>query len=177
VVYAISIQYPISLGLTKISILTFYLRIFPHEIFRKVCFAGIGFVVSLTLAISLAQAFICEPIHLGWSGGIGRQCLNKVALQYCGGILNLSSDVAILLLPLTASNKRRWETLGIFSFGFLVRSPVSLDGFNSDKRKDLCGFGSSTHYNPPVLYGNGSNLYVHSYRPNLRKPASILYHD
>jgi hypothetical protein len=90
----------LALGLVKISIVTFYLRVFPQQLFRKFCLAVIGIVVASTLAIALGQAFACTPISDGWQAVSTGRCVDKEALQYSGSIVNLVTDLIIVLMPM-----------------------------------------------------------------------------
>jgi hypothetical protein len=96
-----SINYPISMGFTKISILTFYLRVFPHEIFRKLCYFMMGIVSSIVISISMGMAFACTPISNGWNMvQAPGHCINKAALQYAGSLLNICTDTIVLMMPM-----------------------------------------------------------------------------
>ena len=56
------------LGLCKISILTFYLRIFPHQKFRKFCYIILGWVALNTVVFTLSTLLQCIPISTNWTG-------------------------------------------------------------------------------------------------------------
>lgn len=56
--------------------------------------------MALTVAVSLAQAFACRPVAAGWSMVTGGHCFKRAALQYAASIINLTTDLAILLLPM-----------------------------------------------------------------------------
>jgi hypothetical protein len=58
-------------------------------------------VVCITLGCSLSQGLACRPISAGWSVGThGGHCTNEAAIQYSTTILNLATDIAILLMPI-----------------------------------------------------------------------------
>lgn len=93
------VLYPWGLGLVKISILTFYRRLFPDEQFRKCCLVMIGFCTALMVSISIAQALACTPVAAGFTYDMAGHCVDRVALQYTGSAINLSTDLMILLMP------------------------------------------------------------------------------
>ncbi|TDZ30726.1 hypothetical protein C8035_v002322 [Colletotrichum spinosum] len=92
------------LGLTKISVLFFYLRIFPNRAFRWATYATMGNIILSTTVLLFLQIFQCIPFEynwLGWKGDFGpHHCLDINTLAFVAGGLSISHDVIILLLPL-----------------------------------------------------------------------------
>lgn len=93
-------QYPFALGFVKMSIVSFYLRVFPQKEFRTVCYAVMGIVVAATLSITFSQAFACNPISDAWKAVPTGSCVNREALQTAGSVINLVTDIIVLLLPM-----------------------------------------------------------------------------
>jgi hypothetical protein len=60
-------SYYTALGFTKLSILMQYLRIFPQQNFRKMCYIMIGVTVIWTLWAVLSSAIMCLPVKLFWT--------------------------------------------------------------------------------------------------------------
>ncbi|KAL3418571.1 integral membrane protein [Phlyctema vagabunda] len=126
ITYAIQILYPWSLGLAKISVLAFYLRLFPSDNFRIVCKVAIGVMVCFILSISLTMAFACNPISWGWKLGNVPYCIDKEAVQYAASVLNLVTDLVILCLPmkylwhLSLNKKKRVMVITLFSLGSMT---------------------------------------------------------
>jgi hypothetical protein len=54
------------LPMVKISILLFYLRIFPAKWFRNAVFVAIGCCAGYAIAFLLVSVFQCRPIDLAW---------------------------------------------------------------------------------------------------------------
>ncbi|KAF9877557.1 CFEM domain-containing protein [Colletotrichum karsti] len=113
--------YLICLGLTKISVLFFYLRIFPNKTFRWTTYATMGFIILSTTILLFMQIFQCIPFEynwVGWKGDFGpHQCLNINTLAFVAGGLSISHDVIILILPLPLLyklNMTRRKKAGIF---------------------------------------------------------------
>ncbi|KAF6823495.1 CFEM domain-containing protein [Colletotrichum musicola] len=96
--------YLVCLGLTKISVLFFYLRIFPNKTFRRATYWTMGYIILTTTVLLFMQIFQCIPFEfnwVGWKGDFGpHQCLNINTLAFVAGGLSISHDVIILILPL-----------------------------------------------------------------------------
>lgn len=93
--------YPGSLALVKLSVLTFYLRLFPHENFRRLCYVFMAMVIAIGVSTSFCMLFGCSPVSSGWKGPErDSDCIDRTDLQYASGCINLVNDVMILLLPI-----------------------------------------------------------------------------
>ena len=123
------IFYVMILGLCKISILTFYLRIFPHQKFRKFCYIILGWVALNTVVFTLSTLLQCIPISTNWTGwekkGGRDKCLNLNAQSFASAAINIAQDIIIPLLPipwllrLRVTLKKKLHVLFMFSLGFL----------------------------------------------------------
>ncbi|KAH8694930.1 hypothetical protein BGW36DRAFT_360651 [Talaromyces proteolyticus] len=99
--FVVDLGYLTAISLTKISILLFYLRLFPHIIVTLYAFIvviacyNVSFVVALLLShIPLSGAWTA------WDGQfIGRQ-INVDLMWYVAASLNIALDLGIILLPL-----------------------------------------------------------------------------
>lgn len=101
-------MYMIALGLTKISIVGFYLRVFPHENFRKICWATIGVCVVYIPAFALATIFHCTPVSYTWEGWRGEtegKCFDFNKFTWAHAVVNIILDIFIMVLPL----KKVWQ--------------------------------------------------------------------
>lgn len=86
----------------KISILLFYLRIFPDKRFKRWVFGIIGLNVAFCIAFVLPLVFQCDPVPgawLRWDGTFTGTCLNLNAIGWSGAAANVALDIAVLLLP------------------------------------------------------------------------------
>ena len=122
--------YLMILGLTKISILMFYLRIFPSEHFKQACYLVIGWVTLWTVLVEFLAFFQCLPISYRWEGWMGNyshdyKCFNMTALTYASAAINIAQDFVVLLLPvpwllmLNVSLRKKINILILFSLGIL----------------------------------------------------------
>lgn len=83
----------------KLSILTFYYRIFVTPLFRRIVLATITFIILWVLTITVILALQCRPIERFWNPIVPGTCFNLVAFSYFTNITNLVTDVWIFLLP------------------------------------------------------------------------------
>jgi hypothetical protein len=96
--------YLFSLGLTKVSVIFFYLRIFPQRSFRYISYACIAFITTSTLAFMFIQLFQCRPIAFTWEGWTSPnrkdKCLDVNILAYAAAGSSILQDIIVLVLPL-----------------------------------------------------------------------------
>jgi hypothetical protein len=114
----------VNLGLIKLAMVIFYLRLFPYDRFRFAAWASLGFVIATTLAIFFTAVFQCNPIPLYWNKDLKGQCLNINALANAGGAVSISTDVLIVALPIPVISKLRlgWKKKIGVVFMFAVGS-------------------------------------------------------
>ncbi|KAJ4414870.1 hypothetical protein N0V82_007663 [Gnomoniopsis sp. IMI 355080] len=97
--------YLASLPLTKISILLFYLRIFPKKQIKIAIWVLIGLNIAYLIVFEVISIFQCTPIPGG---------------------LNLVLDLAVLILPLSElwklsmTLRKKLQILSMFCVGFFV---------------------------------------------------------
>ncbi|KAH0423208.1 CFEM domain-containing protein [Colletotrichum camelliae] len=122
--------YLATITLTKISVLIFYLRIFPNKSFRRATYATITYIITSMTVILFLQIFQCTPINFNWDGwkrdfGTYR-CLDLHRLVNIAGGLSISHDLIILVLPLPllwGLNTSKRSKIGIsfmFSLGVFI---------------------------------------------------------
>ncbi|GAB1317874.1 Satratoxin biosynthesis SC1 cluster protein 4 [Madurella fahalii] len=84
----------------KLSILSFYLRFSIDRAFRM----AVYFVMFVTVGYTIPNAFlflyICQPMAYYWDWAINGWCINQQATFDAANILNMTTDYAILLLPI-----------------------------------------------------------------------------
>ncbi|RYC80049.1 hypothetical protein BFJ63_vAg17071 [Fusarium oxysporum f. sp. narcissi] len=110
----------------KLSVLSFYLRIFVHCNLRLYAKLSMGFVSLWTLGNVLQVFLICRPFAASYDPTVKGTCGNQVSSFIAIGAFNAITDVLILSLPLPVlwSLQARTSTkVGltiIFSIGLLV---------------------------------------------------------
>ena len=122
--------YLICLCLTKVSVLFFYLRIFPTTAFRWAALANMSFVVISTVVLLFLQIFQCRPIHKTWTGweneDWGEYCLDLNKLAYAAACLSIAQDALLILLPmphlvrLNIGVKTKIGVILMFSLGLFI---------------------------------------------------------
>lgn len=90
------------IAITKVSILLLYSRLFaPSRKSLTYFFIQLllYFTVAFYTAITFVKIFECSPREKIWRRSVPGHCINFAALLYVTGIVNICSDIAILILP------------------------------------------------------------------------------
>lgn len=96
----------LSLSCTKISILFLYLRIFPVRWLVISSYTTMSIIVAWAIATILAGCLICRPFAFNWDKTIADgYCGNQVSSFTATGVINLVTDVAVLVLPMSSLYK------------------------------------------------------------------------
>lgn len=116
----------LSLSCTKMSILCLYLRIFPFRWILWSSYATMSIIIAWTVATILAGCLICRPFAFNWDKTIpGGRCGNQVTSFTVTGVINLVTDIAVLLLPMQPLCQLQMATykkvvfVSIFGLGIL----------------------------------------------------------
>lgn len=121
--------YLTALPMVKISIIMFYLRIFPQPLFRKCCHGAIVLCVGYGLAFLLVSVFQCRPINyawLRWDGEHQGSCNNINAQGWTSAAINVVLDFVIIGLPipmvakLNMNRRKKFLVMLMFSLGLIV---------------------------------------------------------
>ncbi|KAK2787825.1 hypothetical protein FQN51_003065, partial [Onygenales sp. PD_10] len=102
-----AVFYVLATGSMKISIILFYLRVFPPPSrATKVCRALIAFIFCYTLASTLVNIFLCSPVRKFWDVTIeGGRCVDRAAFYYANAGLLITTDVLTLVIPIPLVHK------------------------------------------------------------------------
>jgi hypothetical protein len=85
----------------KVSLVLFYLQIFPSPRFRKIAYAVLAFIIINSVTIFLVATLPCLPLKAFWDRDIkGAKCLNIQAAAYANSACALVQDIILLILPL-----------------------------------------------------------------------------
>ena len=90
------------LGLCKLSMLVFYLRIFPSKLFKLACLGLIMCTVCYTIIFICFAVFQCLPLSYTWEGWKGEsqgKCVGLASRAYASAGINIVLDVGVLILP------------------------------------------------------------------------------
>lgn len=120
--YFAQIFYKVTIGLTKISILLLYIRVFGvWKSFKRLCYVVMGLVLAFTIASVTTSVIQCSPINFAFdktaNGGHGT-CIDMTNFWYANAGFNIGSDVIIISLPI----------LPVRSLQLPLRSKIALCG-------------------------------------------------
>lgn len=107
--------------------LCFYLRLAPHPRFRMICYFSLLYILLVTIAVTLTNAFNCTPIEGGWNRdpSFHSKCISSKAFAYFPLANNSITDILLMILPIPILMRLQlgWKSkLGLvlmFTAGFL----------------------------------------------------------
>ncbi|KAI0014496.1 hypothetical protein F4779DRAFT_612785 [Xylariaceae sp. FL0662B] len=121
--------YLTALALTKISVLFFYLKVFPRRSFRICVWVLIAINVVWALSYDFLLIFQCNPIPGAWKhwdGEFEAKCININILGWSAAAINIALDIAIIFLPLpelfslSMSTKKKVQIMAMFAVGLFT---------------------------------------------------------
>lgn len=102
--YILEILYFFQMTLLKLTLLFFFLRIFPRGMVRNLIKGSIAFTVLYGVTFVIVAIFQCRPISHYWINWDKEhkdgQCININALAWSNAIISIVLDVWMLVLPL-----------------------------------------------------------------------------
>ncbi|KAK6202235.1 hypothetical protein LQW54_008948 [Pestalotiopsis sp. IQ-011] len=118
------------LGLCRVSLLFFLIRVFSMKTFRRICWTVMGWVVLSTVANVLVVILQCWPISYNWdvitAASHPHKCLDVNILAIYTAVMGIAQDFAIMIIPLpiiislNMPWKKRLMTLFMFGLGSFV---------------------------------------------------------
>ncbi|KAI4689206.1 uncharacterized protein J4E88_002555 [Alternaria novae-zelandiae] len=106
--YYTELLYLASIALTKIAVLLFYLRIFPHQGLRRVIHVTIVICIMYIIAFVTATALQCLPIRIAWEHWDGEhhgKCINLNADAWASAAVNILLDLVVIVIPMRELSK------------------------------------------------------------------------
>lgn len=120
------IFWTLSISLSKMSLLTLYIKVFPLSrltIVSKITWVGIAL---LAVSGTLVTLLICQPIEFNWNLYLPQgHCGSQKAAFGIYGVLNLFTDLMVLGLPIPSlvglklPTVRKLGLVATFAIGFL----------------------------------------------------------
>ncbi|KAI6781621.1 CFEM domain-containing protein [Emericellopsis cladophorae] len=101
--YGMAILYFVETALVKLSIIAFYMRIFPARNTQRLLWGTFWFASAWGVCYVVLAIFQCRPVSyfwLKWDGLHEGQCLEANAIAWSNAIMNICLDVWILAVPL-----------------------------------------------------------------------------
>ena len=119
--------YAVAILFTKASILLLYLRLFsPSRTVRYVIYFNLSANVVVYVTGFFVEAFLCTPREAIWNPWIeDYKCLNENAVHMASALLNVLSDFAILVLPISSvwslqmPKEKKLGVIAVFATGLL----------------------------------------------------------
>ncbi|KPM35507.1 hypothetical protein AK830_g11072 [Neonectria ditissima] len=146
--YILELMYFAQVSLLKMSLLFFYLRIFPGPA-QKLLWGTVGFNAVYGVAFVFLAAFQCTPVSYFWTNWDGEhegKCLNTNGIGWANSAVSIALDVWMLAIPLWRlhSLKLHWKKkIGVAAM-FVVGTFVTV--VSIIRLQTLVGLGSS--HNP-----------------------------
>jgi hypothetical protein len=106
--YYTELLYLASIAITKIAVLLFYLRIFPHQGLRRLIYFTIMLCIMYGIAFVTATALQCIPIRIAWEHWDGEhhgRCINLNADAWVSAAVNILLDLVVIVLPMRELSK------------------------------------------------------------------------
>jgi hypothetical protein len=113
---------------TQLSILAFYLRVFPFARLHKVAVGLMVFAFCFGVSNAMAMIFQCTPVSYlwnGWAGEVTGHCIDINLFSWIRASFEIAMDLSVISLPipsllrLSLSWNNRIQILVMFSVGFL----------------------------------------------------------
>ncbi|KAH8180033.1 CFEM domain-containing protein [Sarocladium implicatum] len=101
--YIMAWLYFTQVTLVKLSIIAFYMRIFPAKGVQRLLWGTFIFTCLWGLAFVLTAIFQCKPIHYFWTKWDGLHegtCLSTNVISWSNAAINIALDLWILAVPL-----------------------------------------------------------------------------
>ncbi|KAJ5370971.1 uncharacterized protein N7496_007063 [Penicillium cataractarum] len=96
-----AIIYCAATGFTKVSVLVFYLRIFPSRNFHIAVWSIVFIAAGYSFASILANIFSCNPIAKSWDSSITTgSCMNRPVFYFANAGLGIFTDFATVAVPI-----------------------------------------------------------------------------
>ncbi|KAL5116293.1 hypothetical protein ACEQ8H_005851 [Pleosporales sp. CAS-2024a] len=146
--YILEIVYFLLIAAVKLTLLFFFLRIFPKPIIRRMVWATIIFDVLYGTSFAMVGAFQCKPISHYWTQWDGEgtgQCVNVNALAWTNAIISIVLDIWMLILPLyeVFQLQLSWRSKIGVAIMFLVGTFVTV--VSALRLQSLVHFGASSN--------------------------------
>ena len=101
--YILEILYFFQISLVKLSLLFFYMRIFPGRDIRRLLWATVVFNCLFGLSFSIVAIFQCSPIPFYWEKWDGLHqgtCFNINTMGWTNAAISIALDGWMLAIPL-----------------------------------------------------------------------------
>ncbi|KFY13587.1 hypothetical protein V492_03149 [Pseudogymnoascus sp. VKM F-4246] len=125
--YVAQIFYKLVITFNKLSLLLFYLRIFPSRTFRFLTWIGLVVVGATGITFIAGTIWQCHPLPYFWDRRIkGGHCIRSAPWWQSYSAIQIATDVFILVLPipslasLSLKFRHKMALIGVFALGGFV---------------------------------------------------------
>ncbi|KAH6607375.1 integral membrane [Trichoderma cornu-damae] len=118
--------YTSCISTVKLSVLFFYIRVFPTKQMRLATNIVIGFITTWAVASILMFFLICRPLAASYNPAVKGTCGNQISAFISVGVYNIITDLIVVTLPLrtiwTLNTKKQMKIslTALFLAGLLV---------------------------------------------------------
>ncbi|KAL5379990.1 hypothetical protein DPSP01_008028 [Paraphaeosphaeria sporulosa] len=147
--YIIEVLYFFNVAMLKLSLLFFFLRIFPAKPIKRLLWATIAFNICFGIAFIVTAIFQCTPIRFYWEKWDGEhvngKCINLNALGWANAAISILLDIWMLALPLwqVLQLKLAWKKKVSVAMMFFVGTFVTV--ISIIRLQSLISFATSTN--------------------------------
>ncbi|KAG8162205.1 hypothetical protein KVR01_007970 [Diaporthe batatas] len=102
--YVLQVLYVIGLPMVKLSLLFFYLRVFPARPIRRVLWGTIVLILLYSVTFLFISIFECTPISFFWESWDGEhegKCLDLHGISWTQAAVSIGLDLWMLAIPLS----------------------------------------------------------------------------
>ncbi|KAI0555333.1 hypothetical protein F4679DRAFT_523352 [Xylaria curta] len=96
--------YAVSSPLIKLSVLSFYWRIFPTKTIKLACIALASLIIIWSIVVGVVDFFLCKPLHAFWNLEFQKssdtKCMDITSFWLGNSGSNGVIDLATLILPI-----------------------------------------------------------------------------
>ncbi|OAL56104.1 hypothetical protein IQ07DRAFT_660462 [Pyrenochaeta sp. DS3sAY3a] len=129
--YVLEVLYFAQLMMLKLSFLSFYHRIFPGVVVKRVILATAVFNIIVGVAFVVVGIFQCQPIDFFWNSWDREhsgKCINTSALGWASAAISIALDIWMLAIPMSqlVHLKLAWKKKVSVGFMFGVGSFVTV---------------------------------------------------
>ncbi|KAH7410047.1 hypothetical protein DE146DRAFT_604726 [Phaeosphaeria sp. MPI-PUGE-AT-0046c] len=93
------ILYALAIALTKIAIISSYLRFIQNTSFRIVMYSTLFVTLGLLVCGIFVPIFQCNPVSGAWEFDAKGSCINYVDYLYASSAVNVFTDIVLCALP------------------------------------------------------------------------------
>lgn len=101
--WIMEILYFLEVSMLKLSLILFYIRIFPGQTVRTILWITFAACAAFGLSFALVSVFQCTPISFYWEKWDGEHhgtCLNINSIAWSNAAISIAFDIWVLAIPL-----------------------------------------------------------------------------